>query len=62
MGFPFDLYGKIMQIDGFLEYLFLQYEKPASILSSHDPPIVLAKVDLLCLVQDGLIYIFKMLI
>jgi len=25
--------------------LFLQYEKAASILSSHDPPIVLAKID-----------------
>jgi len=25
--------------------LFLQFEKAASILSSHDPPIVLAKVD-----------------
>lgn len=25
--------------------LFLQYEKAASILSSHDPPVVLAKVD-----------------
>ena len=34
-----------MQIDGFLEYLFLQYEKAASILSSHDPPVVLAKID-----------------
>lgn len=28
-----------------MAFLFLQYEKAASILSSHDPPIVLAKVD-----------------
>lgn len=25
--------------------LFLQYEKAASVLSSHDPPVVLAKID-----------------
>jgi len=31
--------------DDFLAFLFLQYEKAAQILSSHDPPVVLAKVD-----------------
>ena len=29
----------------FLSFIFMQYEKAASILSSHDPPVVLAKID-----------------
>ena len=43
--FPLSSPSKIMQMLIFLASLFLQYKKVASILSSHDPPIVLAKVD-----------------
>lgn len=35
----------IMRLLILFDILFLQYEKAASVLSSHDPPIVLAKVD-----------------
>jgi len=42
-GVSFD--GKDYAYADFLVYLFLQYEKAASILSSHDPPVVLAKID-----------------
>lgn len=39
------MHGKIVQMLIFWFVLFLQYEKAASILSSQDSPVVLAKVD-----------------